>query len=133
MVYLKSQTNLGVKERARAQGVNAEERVAAHLQADGFSIVARNYQVFGGELDIVAVKGEQLIFVEVKYRKSPQMAIEYLVPLRKQQRLIYAARCFMSKVAATHSYFCRFDVAIVVERGARSELVYLPNAFQAGE
>jgi putative endonuclease len=56
-------------ERA-ARGRRAESAVADWLSARGCQIVARNYRCRGGELDLVARRGQQLIFVEVKARRD---------------------------------------------------------------
>ena len=57
-------------------GRRAEELVAAWLLADGWEIVARNVRVAGlrGELDLVAVDGDALVFVEVKARRAGSVA-----------------------------------------------------------
>jgi len=123
---------VGIKTVAQHKGYAAEEAVARHLIENGFKIIARNYIVFGGELDIVAIRSSLLVFVEVKYRCSVQMPIEYLIPSKKQRSVAFAARCFMAQYAQSAHMDCRFDVAIIVGAGARDQkLTYIPNAFCA--
>ena len=60
------------------------ERVAAHrLEASGLTILARNIRTPGGEIDIVAVDGTDLVFVEVRTRRAvPGLAAESLAPAK---------------------------------------------------
>ncbi len=51
-------------------GADAEQRAALHLQQAGFRILARNYRWRGGELDIVARRGDLLVIAEVRLRSS---------------------------------------------------------------
>ncbi|HEX2129396.1 MAG TPA: YraN family protein [Solirubrobacterales bacterium] len=57
-------------------GRQAERLVAARLQGDGWRIVARNVRVAGlrGELDLIALDGSALVFVEVKARRAGSLA-----------------------------------------------------------
>jgi len=55
----------------RAQiGADGETLVASFLEKQGAVILARNWRIKGGELDLVARLGETLLFVEVKSRTS---------------------------------------------------------------
>jgi putative endonuclease len=56
----------------QALGKAGEDYAAAYLQKCGFSIIARNFRARHGELDIVAQKANQLVFVEVKTRSNEQ-------------------------------------------------------------
>lgn len=58
------------KRRAMAQGLRAETLAAFYLRLKGYRILARNLRVAGGEVDMVARRGNVLVFVEVKYRPS---------------------------------------------------------------
>ncbi len=56
----------------RQLGRAGEDEVARRLERDGWSIVARNARPAGvrGELDLVALDGDALVFVEVKARRA---------------------------------------------------------------
>lgn len=60
------------------------ERVAAHrLEAAGMRIVARNVRTRGGEIDLIAEDGDDLVFVEVRARRAvPGLAAESLGPAK---------------------------------------------------
>ncbi len=51
-------------------GKDGELKAAAYLQQKGWEILACNYRYKRGELDIIGLDGEVLVFVEVKYRKN---------------------------------------------------------------
>ena len=51
-------------------GAFGEAYAAGHLLRQGYEIVQRNYRCRGGEIDIVAREGTDLVFVEVKCRRS---------------------------------------------------------------
>jgi putative endonuclease len=55
--------------RRRAVGRRGERLALEHVQARGFTIVARNYRTHHGEIDLIAFDGCTLIFVEVKTRQ----------------------------------------------------------------
>jgi Holliday junction resolvase-like predicted endonuclease len=52
----------------KAIGDEAEEVAARHLAAHGLRVVARNFRVKGGELDLVCTDGKTTVFVEVRRR-----------------------------------------------------------------
>ena len=66
----------------RSLGQRGEEAAAGFLERRGWSIRDRNYRIREGEIDIIAVKGGEVSFVEVKTRRSgafgtPGMAVTY--------------------------------------------------------
>jgi putative endonuclease len=77
-------------------GRRAEELVAERLRRDGWRIVDRNVALPSGELDIVALDGETLVFIEVKAGRADAAAGPELpahaVGLRKQRKLRLLAR-----------------------------------------
>lgn len=104
-----------------------EEIAAQFLQREGYKIVARNWRLKMGELDLVATRGQTLVFVEVKSRsRSDFAAPELSVDFRKQQKLRRLAEGY---IAFRRPVFvdCRFDVLAV--DGATMEVRHIPNAF----
>jgi putative endonuclease len=55
----------------RSLGRESEDRAAEYLIGLGYTIVTRRTKTRRGELDIVALDGETLVFVEVKARQAP--------------------------------------------------------------
>src|SRR5688572_33219021 len=88
-------------------GRRSEIGAADYLRSLGFKIVASSYRTRLGEVDLVAWHGETLVFVEVKARRSDAPP-EDNVGLRKQQRVIRAARAYIARYKL-HDAKYRFD------------------------
>ena len=113
-------------ERAR-RGALAEARACAWLQRHGLRIVQRNYRVRGGEIDIIALDRDCLVFVEVRQRADMRHGgAAASVDARKRARLVLAARHYVM-CAGDAEQRCRFDV-IAIDGGA---LHWLRDAFAA--
>lgn len=88
--------------------------VAEQYADRGFEIVARNWRVRAGEIDIVAVCGTTLVFCEVKTRSRTDYGVPaWAVTRDKQQRIRRLAAQFMSE-HRVRGVSARFDVAEVV-------------------
>ena len=61
-------------DRRHALGVRGESDVCRIIASQGYRLLARNWKVKAGELDIVALDGEVVVFIEVKSRKIPSRA-----------------------------------------------------------
>lgn len=62
-----------------------------------YDIVACNYRVRGGEIDIIAIDGECIVFAEVKTRgKNAIASPREWVTEEKRRKIIYTAKCFMA-------------------------------------
>jgi len=105
------------RQRGRSayySGLAAEDCVARHYATRGLQIVARRHRTPEGELDIVAVDGDVLVFVEVK-KRTHDLGPDLPITRRQWQRLENAAHHYMmaSSDATRVQPACRFDVAIV--------------------
>jgi putative endonuclease len=58
------------RQRARRLGNFGERVAASHLESKGYEILERNYSTREGEVDIIASRGDELIFVEVRSRQG---------------------------------------------------------------
>jgi putative endonuclease len=118
------------KTTTRAQGAAAEDRALAHLQAQGLTLVARNYRTpgrGGGEIDLVMRDQGTLVFVEVRQRASAAWGgAGGSVGSSKQRRIVFAARHYLLGLRQLPP--CRFDV-VSMEGGA---IEWLQAAFDAG-
>lgn len=103
-----------------------EQLVATYLEQQGFSIVARNFRIKQGELDIVALKGELLACVEVKTRSTVYFATSSVITPSKQKKIVTAAKHFRA-YAGYLDKVVRFDVALVAYQSG--EITYIDNAF----
>ena len=100
------------------------------LAADGYRIVARNHRCRRGEVDLIAERGELLVFVEVRTRATSVFGgPEETVGMGKQKRVVHAARDFLARWRGPERG-ARFDVIAVID-GPKPSLTHFENAFQA--
>ncbi|MFJ4142167.1 YraN family protein [Pseudomonas sp. NPDC089734] len=114
-------------------GREAESYALLYLQQQGLRPVAQNWSCKRGELDLVMLDGDTVVFVEVRYRRHSGWggAMES-VDFRKQEKLIAAAQLFLQQESQWASYPCRFDViAIEGEPGKAAPLNWLKHAFDS--
>ena len=117
---------LGAQVALGRRGERAAER---YLRRIGYRIVARNFRAAGAEIDLVAIDGETLVFVEVKTRSSRAAgAPEEAVDERKQKQMRRAAEAFARRYRADEIEM-RFDIVAVDASGKRLEIELLRNAF----
>ncbi|TMJ29762.1 MAG: YraN family protein [Alphaproteobacteria bacterium] len=113
-------------------GALGEEAAADLLRKGGYRIVARNHRCRSGEIDVIAEKGEVLVFVEVRTRATAAFGgPEETVGGRKQRRVIAAARDFLARRRGPPRA-ARFDVIAVVDGPAGPSLTHFENAFDTG-
>ena len=111
-------------------GAQGEELAAAFLKKQGFRIVARNYRCPSGEIDIIAIDGDTIVFVEVKSRSSdvaadPEVAVHHY----KRRQVTRAAKYFITHKSMHHQP-CRFDVvAVVLPAGGEPKIEHFVDAF----
>ena len=109
-------------------GDAGEAAAARLLEQKGFRIVAKNHRTRRGEVDLIAEKGELLVFAEVRTRSSDAFGTpEETVDARKQARVVSAARDFLARWSGPERAI-RFDVIAVVGETVR----HLEAAFDAG-
>lgn len=117
-----------------AFGAEGEERAAAHLEATGWRLLARNVRAGGVELDLVAERRGMLAFVEVKSRRARAHGLpEEAVDACKRARLVRGAAAWLA-TARPRARSVRFDV-ICCEQAADGcwSLRHLEGAFDAGD
>jgi len=94
--------------------------------------VERNFRTRGGEIDIVARKGDVLVFVEVRSSEvSGFGAPEASVTPAKRRRIVGAARQYLSNVPPASWREARFDVIAIEGVGNAAVLRHYPAAFDA--
>jgi putative endonuclease len=117
----------------RDYGKSLEASAAKYLQKKGLRLLTSNYSCKSGEIDLIMLDlPGQLIFVEVRYRRSNAFgtALETIGP-GKQQRLKRSAAHFLQKFPQYNQMYCRFD-AVAVLPPTHSQAVsfdWIKNAF----
>jgi putative endonuclease len=117
--------------KTKALGGRGEAAAAEYLRKRGYRLLAQNFRVKLGEIDLVALDRGCVCFVEVKTRRTydaPQEAVSRI----KQRKLTRLAQAYLQKHYGHCDVRCRFDVLAIeeTEDGAvRIEL--FENAFDA--
>lgn len=96
-------------------GRSGERAGERFLRRKGYRIVVRNYRCPSGELDLIALDGTTVVFVEVKTRAGDEHADpqDAVTPV-KQQRMGRCARWFLRHTGSEHRA-CRFDVLAIIQ------------------
>lgn len=95
-----------------ALGRWGERRVARHYESAGYAVLDQNWQVRGGEIDLVLARGDEIVFCEVKTRSSGRFGSGFeAVDGRKQRFLRRTAMSWLDVNDRRGSL--RFDVATV--------------------
>lgn len=96
----------------RTRGLGAERTAERMLRREGLVILARNWRGAGGEIDLAALEGETLVFVEVKSRREKFREDRVPVSRPQRRRIGRAARAFRDRFGVRHLPF-RFDLVTV--------------------
>jgi len=123
-----------MSDRRRALGQRGEDAATAYVERQGWTVVERNWRVSAGEVDIICIDGDDLVFVEVKTRKSASKGTpDEAVTPAKQRRYERLAREYVSQ-AGLDDVSVRFDViSILVIAADRALLRHHRAAFVVGE
>jgi len=118
--------------RPRPLGKRGEALAARYLKRKGYKIVGRGEQTGRGELDLIAVDGRTIVFVEVKTRQSHEMGIPAdAVDAEKQRKLTRCALTYLKRHDLLE-HASRFDVvAVTWPDGKPPEIQHYQNAFEA--
>ena len=98
----------------KERGQLSEDLVAVFLKKNGFTILARNFTVRSGEIDIVARKDNVFHFVEVKSIKDTEWADLSEIVSRSKRRKICSAALIFAKQKNIMDQSISFDVAAVI-------------------
>src|SRR3569832_897379 len=110
-------------------GKKGEQLAAEHLRKNGYSILAQNYRFSKlAEVDIVASKGKQIVFVEVKPRASSYLNDPALmVSKQKQKQIMKAASQFLRQKKFDLEW--RFDIISIVLNTSATKIEHIEDAF----
>ena len=118
-------------------GARGEALAERALKKDGYKIVERNYRSRFGEIDIIAIDKDTLVFIEVKTRSNKAYGTPgEAVDKRKQGRIIKSSMEYLTQVWKGREPHSRYDVVTVeVEPGSGEKLraEIIKDAFSAGE
>ena len=121
---VKEKVPSGDKENAGAQ---AENRAEAWLVQQGLVKRAKNYRCKLGEIDLIMMHSDTLVFIEVRLRNHRQFAsAAESVTIGKQKKIIRAAQYYLQEHQLTDKVNCRFDVIAFSDHG---DPEWIKNAF----
>ena len=93
----------------REIGNKYEDKSVETLVREAYKILERNYQNRFGEIDIIAEKNKEIVFIEVKYRKTNKFGYGYeAVDRRKIIKILKLANYYIQS-KKYHNYKIRFD------------------------
>ncbi len=113
-------------------GKMGEDAACKYLKKHKYKILERNYRQYVGEIDIIAVYGDTISFVEVKTRKSDVFGLPCeSVTYSKQRRIIKTAYKYILENSLDANY--SFDIIEVYHKeGKAVEIRHIKNAFEVG-
>lgn len=133
MIRVKRQADkagAGANASDAAERGRLHERLArSHLETNGLKWLASNHRCRFGEIDLIMLERETLVFVEVRYRRSEGFGGAIAsVDAHKQRRLVTAARHYLHRHPTERA--CRFDVVAINGTG---EIRWIKGAFDASD
>ncbi|MGD8109825.1 YraN family protein [Vibrio sp. NTOU-M3] len=131
---------LNVKSIGRSTVLNNRRKVGQHyetaaekyLLSCGLTLIERNFNTKGGELDLIMKQGSTIIFVEVRYRKNQSYGhAAETVTASKAKKLIHAANIWLMKNnLSVYSTDFRFDLVAIHSQG--QQIDWIKNAITQG-
>ena len=109
----------------RKTGTAFEEIAANYLRKQGIRIIDMNYRISGGEIDLIGEDNENIIFIEVKYRKTASYGEPWeAVSIHKQKKICNVARqyCYSKRIRKQ----VRYDIISI----CGDEILWFQNAFE---
>jgi putative endonuclease len=118
----------------RALGDSGERLAGRILRDAGYVLLERQWRVRGGEIDLIALDGEVLVFCEVKTRRgAARGTAEEAVDAAKANRLLDLGAQYVEEHPEHAERFWRVDlIAITLDaRGRVERVTHLENAYQS--
>lgn len=110
----------------RKLGAEAEDRAADFLIEKGYTIVTRRWSARHGEIDLIALDEDELVFVEVKTRSGRWSSPEEAITPVKIERFLAAVNAYCLETGQTERPV-RYDVITIDDQGVR----HYKDAFRA--
>ncbi|MBQ5815020.1 MAG: YraN family protein [Flavobacteriales bacterium] len=109
-------------------GLHGERLACDYLTNTGYKILHTRHRIEGIEIDIIALKDDTLVFVEVKTRRSDNLeSPQDAVDIKKQHRMIRAANAYMQ--TSEQDVSIRFDIIAIVTNAHHSHIDHIEDAF----
>jgi len=113
-------------KKASSKGRAGEEAASGYLEKKGMRILERNFRSRTGEVDIIALDGETVIFAEVKTWSAYGIdALEQSLDSKKRRKIIETSKYFLSLHREYKYMAIRFDVIFISPEG----ITHIASAF----
>ncbi len=115
---------------SKETGEKGEKIALKYLKKQGYKILEKNYRALRGEIDIIAVDKNTLVFIEIKTNNlRGAVPPEMRVNAAKQRQIGKIARAYLQQTGRTECD-CRFDVIGVIIGGkGESDISHYKDAF----
>ncbi|RKZ21383.1 YraN family protein [bacterium] len=111
------------------KGKKGEDRAVRYLKRKGYRILDRNYRFKHWEIDIIAQKGDTIVFVEVKRRKNEEFApVEEAITPDKIKRVVRASQAYLLSKGLYNRRKIRYDVILMVDE--RKEIIHYEGVWR---
>lgn len=111
----------------REWGAFAENKAAEYLRSNGYIIREQNLLLGHIEIDIVAEKNNEIIFIEVKARNGENEDPAEAVDTKKRNKMIAGANIYLSNLK--YDYYWRFDIITLIGTPKSYTIDHFPDAF----
>jgi len=113
-------------------GDHAEDQAYHFLLKHGLKLLQKNYHCVCGEIDLIMQDTEQIVFIEVRYRrKSPYASAQESITPVKIKKLVRTATIFLQNKGWLYKKDSRFDVVTIDHDRDSTRINWIKNAFQA--
>ena len=117
-------------DRRQVRGRRGEQAAEEFLRAQGYTILARNYRVALGEIDLIMQDRQTLVFVEVRTHSGATFGDPLAsVNLRKQRQIAKAALQYLIRNGLMERE-ARFDVIGIRWEDEQARLTHIKSAFE---
>jgi len=121
---------LKLTEERLSLGKFGEDLAFKKIKGLGYKRIIRNYRCPLGEVDLIAIDGDTLVFIEVKTRKGRSLAYAKEAVNDKKRRQLSKVALFYMKSNKLNEVRARFDVVAVSLAGGERQVEVIRNAFE---
>lgn len=116
----------------RAKGTRYEHAAEQFLSSRGLRALQRSFNCRLGEIDLIMLDGDCLVFIEVRYRASIEFGTPLeTITLRKRRRIVRAAAVFLQRERRFSERPCRFDAVGITGPDEALAFDWIKAAFSA--
>lgn len=114
------------------KGLQAEHRALRYLKRQGLKLLTKNFACKAGEIDLIMLNGDTLVFIEVRYRSSVSFgSVASTITRHKQGKIRRTAEIFRLKNPKHRFRTCRFDTVAIYDNDSdpQNSLEWIKSAF----